>query len=115
MIVDVYIDKALPQIDQLYSYTWDGHRESLIGRRVVVPFGRGNKMEIAVVLAEREGDESKLKEVSEVMDRRPILSKEAIALGLAMRERFLTSGRNYRNYSQRKGYRDDLHINGRSW
>lgn len=91
MIVDVYIDKALPQIDQLYSYSWNDHGESLIGRRVVVPFGRGNKMEIAVVVAEREGDESKLKEVSEVMDRNPILSKGAIALGLAMRERFLTS------------------------
>ena len=91
MIVDVYIDKALPQIDQLYSYTWDGHGESLIGRRVIVPFGRGNKMEMAVVLAEREGEDTGLKAVSEVVDHRPILSKKSIALGLAMRDRFLTS------------------------
>ena len=91
MIVDVYIDKALPQIDQLYSYAWNGDGESLIGRRVVVPFGRGNKPEVAVVLAEREGDSTHLKQIAEIMDHRPILSKKSIALGLAMRDRFLTS------------------------
>lgn len=91
MIVDVYIDKALPQIDQLYSYAWNGDGESLIGRRVVVPFGRGIKPEVAVVLAEREGDSTHLKQIAEIMDHRPILSKKSIALGLAMRDRFLTS------------------------
>lgn len=90
MIVDVYIDKALPQIDQLYSYSWDGDEE-IIGKRAIVPFGRGDKKEIAVVLSSREGDETSLKSVIAVPDLHPILSRSAIALGLSMRERFLTS------------------------
>ena len=56
-----------------------------------MPFGRGNKPEVAVVLAEREGDSTHLKQIAEIMDHRPILSKKSIALGLAMRDRFLTS------------------------
>ncbi|MDD7362940.1 MAG: primosomal protein N' [Peptoniphilus sp.] len=90
MIVNVYIDKALPQIDQLYSYSWDGE-EDLIGRRVIVPFGRGDRREVAVVISSGGDADKPLKPVLDVPDLHPMLSRSAIALGLAMREMFLTS------------------------
>mgnify|MGYP001668450543 FL=1 len=90
MIVDVYLEKALPQIDQLYSYTYDGD-DDIVGKRVIVPFGRGNKTEVAVVLRKGAESEKKLKSVVQVLDTRPILTPTAIALGMRMREYFVTS------------------------
>lgn len=90
MIVDVYLEKALPQIDQLYSYAYDGD-DDIVGKRVVVPFGRGNKTETAVVIRIGSESEFELKSILQVLDKRPILSKSAIALGMKMREYFVTS------------------------
>ncbi len=90
MIVDVYLEKALPQIDQLYSYAYDGD-DDIVGKRVIVPFGRGNKTEVAVVLRKGAESEKKLKSVVQVLDTRPILTPTAIALGMKMREYFVTS------------------------
>ena len=91
MIVDVYLDKALPQIDQLYSYAYEGEDAAIVGKRVIVPFGRGNKPETAVVLRIGKDEGKKLKSVIQVLDRRPILTESAIALGMKMRENFVTS------------------------
>lgn len=91
MIVDVYLDKALPQIDQLYSYAYGGEDAAIVGKRVIVPFGRGNKPETAVVLRIGKDEGKKLKSVIQVLDRRPILTESAIALGMKMREIFVTS------------------------
>ena len=90
MIVDVYLEKALPQIDQLYSYAYDGD-DDIVGKRVIVPFGRGNKTEVAVVLRKGAESEKKLKSVVQVLDTRAILTPTAIALGMKMREYFVTS------------------------
>ena len=90
MIVDVYLEKALPQIDQLYSYAYDGD-DDIVGKRVIVPFGRGNKTETAVVLRKGAESEKKLKFVGQVLDTRPILTTTAIALGMKMRDYFVTS------------------------
>ncbi len=91
MIVDVYVDKALPQIDQLYSYVYDGPDRDIVGKRVIVPFGRGNRAETAVVLRTGTGSERKLKSVFQVLDTQPILTESAIALGMKMREMFVIS------------------------
>ena len=90
MIVDVYLEKALPQIDQLYSYAYDGD-DDMVGKRVIVPFGRGNKTEVAVVIRIGSENEFELKSILQVLDKRPILSKSAIALGMRMRDYFVTS------------------------
>ncbi len=80
MIVDVFIETRYSPIDIVYSYrTMDS---SIVpGIRVVVPFGRGNRTVIALVLKTREGDESKLKEVLEKVDVEPILTEDLIQLG----------------------------------
>lgn len=89
-ICAVAVDAATYAIDKLYSYRVpDELREQvLIGTRVLVPFGFGNKRAEAVVLAFREDAGGiKLKPVIEVLDDPPILTAQQLKLAAWMRER----------------------------
>lgn len=89
-ICAVAVDAATYAIDKLYSYRVpDELREQvLIGTRVLVPFGFGNKRAEAVVLAFREDAGGiKLKPVIEVLDDTPILTAQQLKLAAWMRER----------------------------
>ena len=89
-ICAVAVDAATYAIDKLYSYRVpDELREQvLIGTRVLVPFGFGNKRAEAVVLAFREdAGGMKLKPVVEVLDDTPILTAQQLKLAAWMRER----------------------------
>ncbi len=56
------------------------------GVRVIVPFGRGNRRRIAVVLEIAEDDTSKLKQISSVIDSEPVIGAEQLELLNWMRE-----------------------------
>ena len=89
-ICAVAVDAATYAIDKLYSYRVpDELREQvLIGTRVLVPFGFGNKRAEAVVLAFREDAGGiKLKPIIEVLDDTPILTAQQLRLAAWMRER----------------------------
>ena len=89
-ICAVAVDAATYAIDKLYSYRVpDELREQvLIGTRVLVPFGFGNKRAEAVVLGfRRDTGEYKLKPVVEVLDDAPVLTAEQLKLAAWMRER----------------------------
>lgn len=89
-ICAVAVDAATYAIDKLYSYRVpDELREQvLIGTRVLVPFGFGNKRAEGVVLAFRENTGGmKLKPVIEVLDDTPILTAQQLKLAAWMRER----------------------------
>ena len=89
-ICAVAVDAATYAIDKLYSYRVpDELREQvLIGTRVLVPFGLGNKRAEAVVLAFREdAGGMKLKPIIEVLDDTPILTAQQLKLAAWMRER----------------------------
>lgn len=89
-ICAVAVDAATYAIDKLYSYRVpDELREQvLIGTRVLVPFGFGNKRAEAVVLAFREdAGGMKLKPIIEVPDDTPILTAPQLKLAAWMRER----------------------------
>ena len=89
-ICAVAVDAATYAIDKLYSYRVpDELREQvLIGTRVLVPFGFGNKRAEAVVLAFREdAGGHKLKPIIEVLDDTPILTAPQLKLAAWMRER----------------------------
>ncbi len=64
--------------------------ESLIGRRVLVPFGAGNKTRVALVMAvdNSEIDNKKIKPISSIIDPLPVLSGEMISLARFMKERY---------------------------
>nr|WP_297177562.1 primosomal protein N' [uncultured Agathobaculum sp.] len=89
-ICAVAVDAATYAIDKLYSYRVpDELREQvLIGTRVLVPFGFGNKRAEGVVLAFREdAGGMKLKPVIEVLDDAPVLTAQQLKLAAWMRER----------------------------
>src|ERR1700733_10489434 len=55
--------------------------ESIIGRRVVVPFGRRAMTGVALAASDRPPDLARIKEIAEVMDPIPALPPKLIELG----------------------------------
>ncbi|MDO5036887.1 MAG: primosomal protein N' [Tissierellia bacterium] len=96
MYLDLFIKKPIRQIDQLYTYSVPSDLEDQVevGKRCQVSFGRGDRQEIGYIIGVRQEAPSakyEIKAINQVLDERPILSQEAIDLGLFMRRRYLTS------------------------
>lgn len=90
-IAKIAVSAATFWIDRPYSYIVpDELKEAVLpGMRVLVPFSRGNRPSEGIVLAvSDETVTEKLKTVSSVLDRAPVLSDEMIKLSLWMRERY---------------------------
>jgi len=89
-VARVAVSKAIFAIDKPYDYRIP---EILIdkikvGKRVMVPFGRGNKRCEAMVLSLTNDDgEKQLKEVLAVLDEEPILNANDLKLAFWVRER----------------------------
>ena len=59
------------------------------GRRVIVPFGRGNRRCEAMVLSVSKYEGTmQLKPIDSLMDEEPILTEKQLKLALWMRDRF---------------------------
>lgn len=94
VIAKIAVSRIAPGIDMLYDYRvpWDGDAQDLIGRRVLVPFGNGNKTCEGYILALGDAHGKKtLKKTQEPADGDVSLNAEAVALALWMRERYLCS------------------------
>ncbi|MCR5717685.1 MAG: primosomal protein N' [Oscillospiraceae bacterium] len=77
--------------DILYSYIIPSelYRDGLEGCRVVVPFGRGNRRQIGMILnVSEEGPDTrqKLKKILSVADAAPVLNEEQLLLTAWLRE-----------------------------
>ncbi len=91
MIAQVYIKTVSLNIDKPFDYLVPQSLEDkvCVGSRVKVPFGAGNLLKEAyVTLIKEESDFSSLKELIEVTDAMPLLTKSAISLCFYMRERY---------------------------
>ena len=90
--LDVFLENTISKIDVLYTYSCPSSLEIKAGSRVVVPFGRGNKKKIAVVIKIKEKNESNYepKEIYRLLDHDPIINDDLIELGLWMRQKYLT-------------------------
>ncbi|MCQ2417541.1 MAG: primosomal protein N' [Oscillospiraceae bacterium] len=86
-VIRVALDAAAFGYDQLYSYAvdpvWD--MEVVPGMRVAVPFGKGNRRRIAMVLEkDAEPKESDLryplKPAAALLDKEPVLTDELLAM-----------------------------------
>lgn len=93
----VIIDNRSSQVDKLFTYRIN---ENLLpylveGMRVIVPFGISNKPIIGLVIGIQESSEDiktfKIKEIIDVLDEKPLVSKELIELGMWMRDEYLCS------------------------
>lgn len=89
----ILIDSYASQLDRLFTYKIEGEFIPLAkeGMRVVVPFGKGNKPIVGLLLAiedEFKGDYS-LKNILDILDDKPIISKELIQLAYWMKEEYI--------------------------
>jgi primosomal protein N' (replication factor Y) len=92
---EVIIDNKSSNTDRPYTYIIEPHMvdDVQVGMRVLVPFGRGNKVIKGLVIdicdyAERD---YQLKSIIDVIDGKPLVSKEMIQLSLWMAKQYMCS------------------------
>lgn len=90
VIASVAVSAATFAIDKLYDYAVPErlHLTGSAGVRVMVPFSGGNRIVEGVVFDQREGDTSRLKEISTVLDASPLLGSLYLELAKWMKARF---------------------------
>ena len=87
IIAAVAVDKATPQFDREYSYLVPDGLPVQVGCRVTVPFGRGNRRRLGLVLSLSESeDTARLKKIASLVDRQPLLGEEQLGLMRWLRE-----------------------------
>lgn len=91
----VIVDNRASKLDRLFTYIIDESIGNIIeeGMRVIVPFGRGNKIVKGIVIhIEEEIEENyNLKSIIDVLDDKPIVSKKLLELGIWMKNEYLCS------------------------
>ena len=88
MIARIAVSAANFAIDKPYSYRIPEAMVLKPGVRVMVPFGRGNRLTEGVVLSLEEGDEPGFKSVSCMLDEEALLDETMLRLAAFMRERY---------------------------
>ncbi len=92
MLAEIIVDVPLMQTDQPYTYLVPSEFGAMLtlGMRVHVPFGKGNRLIQGIVVGlrekEKQDDETKLKEIVEVLDFEPVLNAEQLWLSDQMRK-----------------------------
>lgn len=92
-VAKIAVSKAVYAIDRPYDYLVPEELEDTVcvGKRVLVPFGNGNRGAEGIVLATGRcpavGGPA-LKSIHTVLDDRPVLDEKGIRLALWMRERY---------------------------
>ena len=88
-IAKVAVSAANYAIDKPYDYLLPDGTDAAVGSRVLVPFGRGNRLTEGMILSlERKTPEKALKAVREVLEPEPVCSEREIRLALWMRQRY---------------------------
>ena len=91
LVARVAVDKTLYNFDMLFDYAVPDYlrRKIAVGKRLLVPFGNGNKKRQAMVMEMFTADSKnpKLKDAAAVLDDYPLLTDEMIKLVHSMKER----------------------------
>lgn len=83
MLYNIIIKSKTSFLDRLFTYKYDEKLE--IGTRVIVPFGQANIKNIGLIVSIFEGESDfDAKEIHEVLDAKPIISKELVDLAFYM-------------------------------
>ncbi|MDD4716401.1 MAG: primosomal protein N', partial [Oscillospiraceae bacterium] len=91
LIAKVAVSAATYAIDKPYDYLIPPSmaEKAVIGMRVIVPFGRGNKLSDGILLSIGPvSSQLKLKQITALLDEHPVLDGESVRLALWMRERY---------------------------
>lgn len=88
MIAEVAVSGLLYTFDRPFDYLLGEFSGSAApGCRVSVGFGQGNKRRTAMILSLREGEGEGLKEIQELIDERPVIGAELLALARSIAEK----------------------------
>lgn len=92
--VEIVLENKSRVTDQIYTYKYkDEDEESVkIGKRVIVPFGRGDKKKLGIIVGKPKeyNLNYELKYISEILDKDPIVSDDLIDLAFFMRDNYLS-------------------------
>lgn len=96
MIVKVAVDTKTSTVDKIFEYIVPPNLLEKVqaGVRCSVPFGNGNKRRIGFILSVLENseyEESKLKEICEVLDEVPLLSRQRLIEAFRIKNRYFCS------------------------
>lgn len=88
-VVSVAVEGTAFHFDKAYSYIWPEKLGNVqLGVRVMVPFGGGNRKRQAIVVSSKEAEEiNHLKDIVEVLDKKPLFTEEMLQLAFWMKER----------------------------
>jgi len=90
--VSVVIQNSTREYDKFYDYAVPEHLNGFIrpGIRVIVPFGKGSMPREAFVMEVKEKSEiPEIKEILQIVDETPVLTRELIELSKYMRNRYI--------------------------
>ena len=87
-IAKIAVSAAIYAIDIPYRYAVSPNLTVQPGVRVMVPFGKGNRLTEGIVLSVETGDEAELKWVIQVLDEQPVLDARGLRLAAFLRERY---------------------------
>lgn len=89
--IKLFIQNSISKLDILYTYKCDEKLNIQLGMRVKIPFGRGNKPKIGIIVEILEDFQEtfNVKEILEILDYEPIVNKDLIQLGFWMVEKYL--------------------------
>lgn len=78
LIAGIAVDKTVYHFDKIFSYKIPQDLNIFPGQRVLVPFGKGNRLRQGMVLVVGEDYEENLKEISSVLDKEPLFTEEML-------------------------------------
>lgn len=89
-IASVAVENTTYSFDKIFDYSVSEELISdiKIGKRVMVPFGSGNRKRQAMVMDIKKGSADKLKSVISVLDKEPVLTEEMVKLAEFMKDRY---------------------------
>jgi primosomal protein N' (replication factor Y) len=93
MIVSAILMDTTRQIDRFFDYNVPSHmeHEMVIGARILVPFGKGNRLREAVVFALKSGTVEEYKYVHQIFGKEFHLSEEMVPIAQKLHDYYLAS------------------------
>lgn len=93
MLADVILIDSVEEIDRIFTYNVNPNflEQISVGSRVLVPFGKGNRIREGVVFELKQGNVEKYKYIKDVFDDGYELNEEIIDLILELKEYYLST------------------------
>ena len=89
-IAGIAVENTTYSFDKIFDYRVSSSLvgEVSVGKRVLVPFGNGNRKRQGMVFYTKNGNAEKLKSVISVLDVEPVLTEEMLRLASFMKEHY---------------------------